>query len=328
METKIVKASNKSIAEAANLIKKGELVAFPTETVYGLGANAFDENAVAKIFEAKGRPQDNPLIVHLSSYKDVEKVAKDIPDAFYALAKKFMPGPLTVVLSKGDSVPYRVTAGGETVAVRVPKKKWARKLIASSMPLAAPSANKSKHISPTTAKHTYDDLNGLIPMVLDGGPCEVGIESTVLDLTADTPTILRPGYVTEDMLLKVLHSVVTFSGKIKIAKSPGMKYTHYAPKVYTVVAKTKESMLAEYDRAVSEGKNPVMILRTTDEKVVKERHHVFLGKKPSDVSKNIYAAMLAAEKVFDEIIIENFGEKGLLGSVMNRVEKSAGHKEV
>ncbi len=328
METKIVKASNKSIAEAANLIKKGELVAFPTETVYGLGANAFDENAVAKIFEAKGRPQDNPLIVHLSSYKDVEKVAKDIPDAFYALAKKFMPGPLTVVLSKGDSVPYRVTAGGETVAVRVPKKKWARKLIASSMPLAAPSANKSKHISPTTAKHTYDDLNGLIPMVLDGGPCEVGIESTVLDLTADTPTILRPGYVTEDMLLKVLHSVVTFSGKIKIAKSPGMKYTHYAPKVYTVVAKTRESMLAEYDRAVSEGKNPVMILRTADEKVVKERHHVFLGKKPSDVSKNIYAAMLAAEKVFDEIIIENFGEKGLLGSVMNRVEKSAGHKEV
>ena len=165
-------------------------------------------------------------------------------------------------------------------------------------------------------------------MVLDGGPCEVGIESTVLDLTADTPTILRPGYVTEDMLLKVLHSVVTFSGKIKIAKSPGMKYTHYAPKVYTVVAKTRESMLAEYDRAVSEGKNPVMILRTADEKVVKERHHVFLGKKPSDVSKNIYAAMLAAEKVFDEIIIENFGEKGLLGSVMNRVEKSAGHKEV
>lgn len=328
METKIVKASNKSIAEAANLIKKGELVAFPTETVYGLGANAFDENAVAKIFEAKGRPQDNPLIVHLSSYKDVEKVAKDIPDAFYALAKKFMPGPLTVVLSKCDSVPYRVTAGGETVAVRVPKKKWARKLIASSMPLAAPSANKSKHISPTTAKHTYDDLNGLIPMVLDGGPCEVGIESTVLDLTADTPTILRPGYVTEDMLLKVLHSVVTFSGKIKIAKSPGMKYTHYAPKVYTVVAKTRESMLAEYDRAVSEGKNPVMILRTADEKFVKERHHVFLGKKPSDVSKNIYAAMLAAEKVFDEIIIENFGEKGLLGSVMNRVEKSAGHKEV
>lgn len=328
METKIVKASNKSIAEAANLIKKGELVAFPTETVYGLGANAFDENAVAKIFEAKGRPQDNPLIVHLSSYKDVEKVAKDIPDAFYALAKKFMPGPLTVVLSKGDSVPYRVTAGGETVAVRVPKKKWARKLIASSMPLAAPSANKSKHISPTTAKHTYDDLKGLIPMVLDGGPCEVGIESTVLDLTADTPTILRPGYVTEDMLLKVLHSVVTFSGKIKIAKSPGMKYTHYTPKVYTVLAKTRESMLAEYDRAVSEGKNPVMILRTTDEKVVKERHHVFLGKKPSEVSKNIYAAMLAAEKVFDEIIIENFGEKGLLGSVMNRVEKSAGHKEV
>lgn len=328
METKIVKASNKSIAEAANLIKKGELVAFPTETVYGLGANAFDENAVAKIFEAKGRPQDNPLIVHLSSYKDVEKVAKDIPDAFYALAKKFMPGPLTVVLSKGDSVPYRVTAGGETVAVRVPKKKWARKLIASSMPLAAPSANKSKHISPTTAKHTYDDLNGLIPMVLDGGPCEVGIESTVLDLTADTPTILRPGYVTEDMLLKVLHSVVTFSGKIKIAKSPGMKYTHYAPKVYTVVAKTRESMLAEYDRAVSEGKNPVMILRTTDDQMVKDRHHVFLGKKPSDVSKNIYAAMLAAEKVFDEIIIENFGEKGLLGSVMNRVEKSAGHKEV
>lgn len=327
METKIIEAK-RGVKEAAQLILNGELVAFPTETVYGLGADAFNAEAVKKIFEAKGRPQDNPLIVHLSSYKDASLVAKNIPDEFYLLAKKFMPGPLTVVLQKKDEFPSVVTAGGDTVAVRVPACKTARKLIKLSRPIAAPSANKSKHVSPTTAEYTYEDMKGLIPLILDGGACKVGIESTVLDLTANTPTILRPGYITEEMLLKVLSCVEKFGGEIKIAKSPGMKYTHYAPKVPAVIARTFESGLAEYDKAVKDGKNPVYILKTRNVSDLGGRKFIFLGKTAKEVSKNIYVSMLNAERTFDEIIIEHFGYDGLYGSVMNRVEKSASNKEV
>ena len=180
MITTIEKASD-AIRKGARIINEGGLVVFPTETVYGLGANAFDESAVAKIFEAKGRPQDNPLIVHISSLEQVKDIAKDIPDKFYELASRFMPGPLTVILNKSDKIPYIVTAGGETVGIRMPNNKWARELIANSKPLAAPSANRSKHISPTTAQHVYEDLQGRVELILDDGPCGVGIESTVLE---------------------------------------------------------------------------------------------------------------------------------------------------
>ena len=327
METKVLKAK-RGLSDAARLILAGETVAFPTETVYGLGADAFNPSAVKKIFEAKGRPQDNPLIVHLATPKDVEKVAKDIPKEFYVLAKKFMPGPLTVVLPKRDELPDVVTAGGNTVAVRVPANKIARRLISMSSPIAAPSANKSKHVRPTSAEYTYNDMKGLIPLILDGGSCKVGIESTVLDLTSPTPTVLRPGYVTEEMLLKVLSCVEKFGGEIKVAKSPGMKYTHYAPKVPTVIAKTFESGISEYDRAAKEGKRPVLILKNRKESELCGRKVIFVGKTAKEVSKNIYASMLNAEKTFDEIIIEHFGYDGLFGSVMNRVEKSASNKEV
>ena len=235
MITTIEKASD-AIQKGAKIINEGGLVVFPTETVYGLGANAFDERAVAKIFEAKGRPQDNPLIVHISSLEQVKDIAKDIPDKFYELASRFMPGPLTVILNKSDKIPYIVTAGGETVGIRMPDNKWARELIASSKPLAAPSANRSKHISPTTAQHVYEDLQGRVELILDDGPCGVGIESTVLDLTCETPTILRPGAITADMLLDIVGQVSQNGKVIKIAKAPGMKYTHYAPVVETVMA--------------------------------------------------------------------------------------------
>ena len=246
MKTEILDAKL-GIEKGAELILRGELVVFPTETVYGLGADAFNENAVRKIFEAKGRPQDNPLIVHISSVEQVKEIAKDIPDSFYEVADRFMPGPISIVLKKGDRVPYTVTAGGDTVAVRMPSSAIARELIARSKPLAAPSANKSKHISPTTAEHVYDDLNGEVELILDGGSCDVGIESTVLDLTTDTPTILRPGAVTVEMLAEVLGAVEEKGKIIKIAKSPGMKYTHYAPKVLTVVARSVDSALSEYN---------------------------------------------------------------------------------
>ncbi len=325
--TRIVDAKD-GIEEGARIINDGGLVVFPTETVYGLGANAFDENAVAKIFKAKGRPQDNPLIVHISSLEQVEDIAKDIPDEFYELAKRFMPGPLTVILKKGDKIPYAVTAGGETVGVRMPKNAFARELIAKSKPLAAPSANRSKHISPTTAQHVFEDLNGEVELILDDGPCDVGIESTVLDLTADTPTILRPGAVTADMLADIVGSVSQNGRIIKIAKAPGMKYTHYAPVVPTVTAESIEHAVKEYDLQRENGLKPVILARDIFADSVKGRDMISLGATIEEYTRNIYSALHDAEKKYDYIIVEALEGAGLEASVMNRVNKAAGGKRV
>lgn len=325
--TRIVNAKD-GIDEGAHILKEGGLVVFPTETVYGLGANAFDEVAVAKIFKAKGRPGDNPLIVHISSLDEVADIAVDIPQEFYKLAERFMPGPLTIILKKSDKIPYVVTAGGETVGIRMPKNKYTRELIAKSFPLAAPSANRSKHISPTTAEHVYEDLNGEVELILDDGPCQVGIESTVLDLTSDVPTILRPGAVTADMLLDIV-GVVSQNGKvIKIAKAPGMKYTHYAPKVDTVTAQNIEHAVSEYDKQAASGKRPVIVARDIYRDVVKDREHISLGVTVEDYTRNIYSALHIAEKEYDYIIVEELEGDGLEASVMNRVTKAAGGKEV
>lgn len=323
--TKIVEASD-GVKDGARIIDEGGLVVFPTETVYGLGANAFDESAVAKIFKAKGRPQDNPLIVHISSLEQVNDLAVDIPDAFYKLAEKFMPGPLTIILKKSDKVPYAVTAGGETVGIRMPKNKWARELIALSKPLAAPSANRSKHISPTTAQHVYEDLKGELELILDDGPCDVGIESTVLDLTTDTPTILRPGAVTADMLLDIVGSVCQNGKVIKIAKAPGMKYTHYAPICETVTAENIDHAVSEYDKQRALGKNPVIVARDIYRDKMQDRAQISLGISVEDYTRNIYSALHQAEKEYDFIIVEKLCGDGLEASVMNRVTKAAGGK--
>lgn len=325
--TRIVNAKD-GIDEGARILNEGGLVVFPTETVYGLGANAFDPEAVAKIFKAKGRPQDNPLIVHISSLDEVKDIASEIPETFYKLAQRFMPGPLTVILKKSDRIPYVVTAGGETVGIRMPKNVYTRELIAKSHPLAAPSANRSKHISPTTAQHVYEDLNGEVELILDDGPCEVGIESTVLDLTSDVPTILRPGAVTADMLLDIVGAVSQNGKVIKIAKAPGMKYTHYAPKVETVTALNIEHAVSEYDRQTSLGKHPVIVARDIYRDVVKEREQISLGVTVEDYTRNIYSALHVAEKAYDYIIVEELKGEGLEASVMNRVTKAAGGKEV
>lgn len=327
METKIIKAIE-GVDEGARIIKEGGLVVFPTETVYGLGANAFDEGAVANIFKAKGRPQDNPLIVHISSLDQVKDIAVDVPDAFYKLAQRFMPGPLTVILKKSDKVPYVVTAGGETVGVRMPKNVYARELISKSYPLAAPSANRSKHISPTTAMHVYEDLKGEIPLILDDGMCDVGIESTVLDLTVDVPTILRPGAVTADMLLDIVGAVSQNGKVIKIAKAPGMKYTHYAPKVDTVTAIDMNHAITEYDLEAQKGKKPVIVARDIYSDIIGNRAQISLGKTVEDYTRNIYSALHIAEKQYDFIIVEQLHGDGLEASVMNRVTKAAGGKSV
>lgn len=325
--TRIVKAKD-GIDEGARILKDGGLVVFPTETVYGLGANAYNENAVANIFKAKGRPQDNPLIVHISSLDQVNDIAVDVPDEFYKLAERFMPGPLTVILKKSDKIPYVVTAGGDTVGVRMPDNAYTRQLIAKSFPLAAPSANRSKHISPTTAQHVYEDLNGEVDLILDDGACQVGIESTVLDLTVDVPTILRPGAVTADMLLDVVGQVSQNGKIIKVAKAPGMKYTHYAPKVDTVTAVNIDHAVNEYDKQASLGKNPVIVARDIYRDTVKDRNLISLGVTVEDYTRNIYSALHTAEKEYDYIIVEELHGSGLEASVMNRVTKAAGGKEV
>ena len=325
--TRIVKAKD-GIDEGARILKDGGLVVFPTETVYGLGANAYNETAVANILKAKCRPQDNPLIVHISSLDQVNDIAVDVPDEFYKLAERFMPGSLTVILKKSDKIPYVVTAGGDTVGVRMPDNAYTRQLIAKSFPLAAPSANRSKHISPTTAQHVYEDLNGEVDLILDDGACQVGIESTVLDLTVDVPTILRPGAVTADMLLDVVGQVSQNGKIIKVAKAPGMKYTHYAPKVDTVTAVNIDHAVNEYDKQASLGKNPVIVARDIYRDTVKDRNLISLGVTVEDYTRNIYSALHTAEKEYDYIIVEELHGSGLEASVMNRVTKAAGGKEV
>ena len=327
MITRIVNAKD-GLDEAVSLIKNGELVVFPTETVYGLGANAFDPVAVAKIFEAKGRPQDNPLIVHISRVEEVKDIARDVPEVFYTLAERFMPGALTVVLPKSDLIPDIVTAGGDTVAVRMPDHPVARELISRSFPLAAPSANRSKHVSPTTARHVYDDLCGRVPLILDGGECGVGIESTVLDLTSGSPVILRPGAVTAEMLAPFL-GVTPGSGKvIGTAKSPGMKYEHYAPTAEAYAAVSARSAAEFYDRCAAEGRHPVLLFRDIYPDVLGERERISLGKSVEDFMHTVYSALRAAEKSHDVIVVETLEGEGRAESVMNRVMKAVGGKTV
>jgi L-threonylcarbamoyladenylate synthase len=229
--------------EAVERLRAGKLVAFPTETVYGLGANALDADAVARIFAAKGRPSTNPIIVHVADIAQAKGLAADWPSVADQLAAAFWPGPLTLVLPKTNAVPDIVTAGGETIGLRVPKHPVALELLQrSGVPIAAPSANRSEEVSPTTAQHVADSLDPYVNdlLVLDGGPCQVGIESTVLDVTADPPRLLRPGMVTERMLRRALGEIVNFSDSDSIARSPGQMPRHYAPRSGIILVSKEE----------------------------------------------------------------------------------------
>lgn len=254
METLLLSASDPATAgTAADIIKKGGLVAIPTETVYGLGANGLDQQAVIKIFQAKGRPQDNPLILHVAEPREMEKFCHDIPRAAYALAEKFWPGPLTMVLPARDIVPRRTTAGLDTVAVRCPDSPVTRQIIRlSGVPIAAPSANISGKPSTTTAQHVLHDHNGKIDAIVDGGPCRVGVESTIVDLTEERPRLLRPGGITPEQLLEVLGDLVIDKAvtaqidKDAVVKAPGMKYRHYAPQEPVVIVAGSREKAAQY----------------------------------------------------------------------------------
>ena len=328
METKII-SIEQGLDKAVELIKKGDIVVFPTETVYGLGANAFDGNAVRKIFEAKGRPMDNPLIAHIADISWIDDLTVDVSDEAKAVIDTFMPGPITIILKRSEVVPDEVTAGLDTVGIRFPKHKVARQFIkACGVPLAAPSANTSTKISPTSAQHVYDDMKGRVPLILQGGECEVGIESTIIDMTVEVPTILRPGAITADMLAQVLNKVKNFDGKIVVAKAPGMKYKHYAPSCEMVVAKNDESAAYEYGRQTAFGHHPVIIGKDDYLIGFNGFNVIFLGKTDEDAMRNIYGAMHDAQDRYDYIICQDFGNDGIGASIMNRINKASGGKRV
>lgn len=292
---------------ASKILNENNLVAFPTETVYGLGANALNEGAVKKIFIAKGRPSDNPLIVHISDKKEISKLAKEIPEKAKLLIEEFWPGPLTIILKKKAIVPDVVTAGLDSVAIRMPSNKIALELIKNSkLPIAAPSANISTRPSPTKAVHVINDLNGKIDVIIDGGDVDVGLESTVIDLTQKIPKILRPGKITKEEIEKIIGKIKTKTKSGKETKSPGMKYKHYSPSAKVIiVSKNKFDLIKERYR-----KNKV--------------GEIFLDSSLEDFAKNIFSKFREMDKDGVEIIlVEKIKERGLGVAIMNRLKKAA-----
>ena len=260
METQVLKPDKKSIELVGKLLKSGELVGIPTETVYGLAANAFDGKAVEKIFKAKGRPMDNPLIVHISDLSQINDLVTEFSLKAQALADAFWSGPLTIIMPCSDKVPTQVTAGLNTVAVRFPSHKTAQQIISSAgVPLAAPSANLSGSPSPTSAKYVYNDLKGKISVIIDGGGCQVGLESTVITLATEIPTLLRPGGITVEQLEAVIGKINIDKGvtqmlsKDTVVASPGMKYKHYAPMAKVIILKGSTNQYANYVNNHSNG---------------------------------------------------------------------------
>jgi len=329
METILLKVnpwrpSKRKIQTAAGIIRRGGLVAFPTETVYGLGANALDVEAVEKIFEVKGRPLDNPVIVHIAKKEELKKLAKEVPEKAKILAERFWPGPLTLILKKSEVLPGVTTAGLDTVAIRMPDNKTALGLIsASGVPIAAPSANISGRPSPTAAEHVMRDLNGKIDAVIDGGAANIGLESTVLDLTASVPTILRPGGVTFEELKGVLGKVEKQSILLGKPRSPGMKYRHYAPKAELILVGDAEK-IPEIVSKLSGKKIGILATRENAQMYSGIVEVVGSRKNLREVARNLFNALRKLdEEGVDIIISENFEEKGIGLAIMNRLKKAA-----
>ena len=334
METLYLSAQDaRTPAIAAQIIRQGGLVAIPTETVYGLGANGMDESAVAKIFEAKGRPQDNPLILHLYGAEQMVDYCENIPESAWLLAKTFWPGPLTMVLPAKDHVPKRTTGGLSTVAVRCPDSPITRQIIRlAGVPLAAPSANISGKPSTTTAEHVRHDHDGRIDAIVDGGPCRVGVESTIIDLTEERPRLLRPGGVTPEQLLEVLGDLVVdkaVTAKIDndtVVKAPGMKYRHYAPQSQVIIVAGSKEKAAKYIHAHFVPGDRVLCFR--------EELPLYRGCDPlaygreADVD-SLSAGLFAALRELDDPNVGTVYARcpqggGVAYAVQNRLNKAAG----
>jgi L-threonylcarbamoyladenylate synthase len=333
MQTRILTPNDaNTVTIAAKILQSNGLVAIPTETVYGLGANGLNEEAVAKIFIAKGRPQDNPLILHVADTIDIEKTCQNIPDAAYALAEAFWPGPLTMVLPAQDCVPKCTTAGLPTVAVRCPDCEVTRQIIrAAGVPIAAPSANISGKPSTTTAQHVFHDHNGKIELIVDGGPCRVGVESTIVDLTEERPRLLRPGGITPEQLIRVLGDLVVDKAvtaqidKDAVVKAPGMKYKHYAPQSEVVIVAGSREKAANYIRNCITANDRVLCFE--EELPLYEGCNPLPYGKESDVS-TLSAGLFAALRELDDPNISKVYARcpeggGVAYAVQNRLKKAA-----
>lgn len=349
MDTKVIKLQIESLSqdclqEAAEILRAGGLVAIPTETVYGLGANALDETAAAKIYQAKGRPSDNPLIVHIAKSEDMEVLAKEVPEKAYQLAEVFWPGPLTMILKKKELVPDQTTGGLDTVAIRLPANQIARTLIEKSgVFVAAPSANLSGKPSPTTAQHVIDDLNGKVDMIIDGGHATLGLESTIVDLSGDSPMILRPGCITKAMLENVIGEIHYDPAVLQkapnldlVPKAPGMKYRHYAPEGKLTIYEGKiDKVIDAINQEAKdkiEGNNSVGVIATDETKALYHYGTVkTIGRRKDEAS--IAAGLYAVLREFDElhteyIYTESFADNSLGQAIMNRLLKAAGYRIV
>lgn len=336
METRVLIPTEENIAYAAELLNKGEVIGMPTETVYGLAANAFDENAVEKIFLAKGRPQDNPLIVHIYSMNMLKELVAEIPSIAYQLAEKFWPGPLTMIFQKSDKIPLAVTAGLSTVAIRFPSNKVANRLIEKAgMPLAAPSANLSGSPSPTTANHVFNDLNGKIPAILDGGDCEFGLESTVVLLGRDKVTLLRPGSVTVEMLREITPQVEVAEGVLHEVKeneavpSPGMKHTHYSPRANVCIIDSDFESFRAYIEAHLNEKPGALVFDGEDEKL--SVPCVTFGKEDDSIiqAKLLFRSLRAIDELGVDRIYARMPDKNGIGlAIYNRLLRAAGFEVI
>lgn len=330
------------LREAAKYILNGGIVAFPTETVYGLGANALNPLAVRKIFEAKGRPQDNPLIVHISDIEDVYKYAQKVPDKARTLMDKFWPGPMTLVFKKKNIIPHVITAGLDSVGIRIPSHPVARAFIKEcGVPIAAPSANISGKPSPTKAEHVLEDLNGKIDAIIDGGSCDVGVESTVIDVTQSVPMILRPGGITYEQIRDAIGEVAIdpaikgeFMQEDFRPRAPGMKYKHYSPEAEVYIVKgriddvvKKINALAEKD--LSEGKKVGIMATAQTHKMYKYGKIVVVGDREDalGIAHNLFNVLREFDNAgVDIIYAEAIDEEGLGLAIMNRLVKAAGYK--
>lgn len=347
MKTQIVKMEEdnldeQALQEAGALIRAGGLVAFPTETVYGLGGDALNGASSGKIYAAKGRPSDNPLIIHIAQMEDLAFIVKEIPKAAYRLAQRYWPGPLTMIFHKAECVPRETTGGLDTVAVRMPSNKIAQVLIREGGGyIAAPSANRSGRPSPTAARYVVEDLEGRVDMIIDGGAADLGLESTIIDLTGDKPVILRPGYITEEMLRETLGQVETDQTIIdgnsgQAPKAPGMKYRHYAPKGSLLIVEGEEDRRVSYINEQltlqkKQGRRTGVI--ATDETAGKYFADSVksVGKRCNE--EQIAKALFRILREFDDeeiqtIYAESFESRGVGYAVMNRLLKAAGHQVI
>ncbi len=335
METKFLSANNDSIELACQLLQQGEVVALPTETVYGLAADCRNSEAIKKIFRAKNRPCDNPLIVHIADLEMLNGIVNNIPDDAKILSDNFWPGPLTIIMQKGEEVCNETSAGLDSVGVRMPSHPIAREIIRrSGVPFSAPSANLSGKPSPTNAKDVYLDMNGRIPLIIDGGECDAGIESTVISVLTETPTILRPGIITQEMIEKVLNKKVLVASAVtegikqnEQVLSPGMKYKHYAPKADVTILKGSLKQFISY--VSSHNTKDTCILCFEGEENLFDMPAITFGRENDATSqaKNLFSALRKIDQTNAKIVFARCPKtSGISLAVYNRLIRSAGFK--